>query len=170
MQLEHYLNIQRDLHRALVSSNAPNLDYSLFNAMFTEQIEFQREHVEADHQDLTHDVLTGLLNDTRCTTHNKVLASDYKCASAINKAFHANRAIDAWFLLCSQSVPLSMHDDSRFIDDTVMANCPYDAQQRIQKQRQSDVFATLDTCDHVDIEQKVDMLDELIAEAQSQLL
>jgi hypothetical protein len=63
-----------------------------------------------------------------------------------------------------------MHDDSRFIDDTVMANCPYDAQQRIQKQRQSDVFATLDTCDHVDIEQKVDMLDELIAEAQSQLL
>jgi hypothetical protein len=169
MQLEHYLNIQRDLNRALFSSDSPSLDYALFNAIFSEQIEFQREHIEADNEQLTHDVLSGLLKESRCTTHNKVLASDYECASAINKAFQANRGIDAWFLLCSQSVPLSMHDDSRYIDDTVIANCPYDAQQRIEKQRQTDVFAKFDESEHVDVEQNVGMLDELIADAQAQL-
>lgn len=170
MQLEHYLNIQRDLNRALLSSNAPSLSYALFNAIFTEQTEFQREHIEDDNEQLTHDVFSSLLKDRRCTTHNKVLATDYSCATAINKAFQSNRAIDAWFLLCSQSAPLSMHNDSRYIDDTVMANCPYITQKLIRKQRQTDVFAELDESDHGQLEQKVSMLEQLITEAQSQLI
>jgi hypothetical protein len=170
MKLEHYINIQQDINKALQSGNASGSDAALFNALFSEQIELQREHVEADEMFVADDMLAGIVKNSRPSTHNKVLASDYECASALNSAFQGNRILDVRFLLCSQSSPLSMHDDSRYIDDTVMANCPYDAQQRIEKQRKTDVFATIDEPTNVEIEQQTTMLDDVIAMAQSQLL
>lgn len=165
MKIQDYIFTQNTLNKTLHKGTDAQHDFALFAAIFGEQIDSLREHLEDGNDAPVSDFLNGIKSNTRPRYHLKAEKKDFEVANALNMALDAQQLLRFNLIMSQQSHPLSMHNDAKHIQDDVMLNCSFAAQQRL-KAMQSKNFD--EQGDYSDNNQRPDMLYDIIQQTEQQ--
>ncbi|WP_371193271.1 hypothetical protein [Glaciecola sp. SC05] len=164
MKLDDYVYTQKTLNQALHVDSAGKARFALFSAIFNDQLDIYREHIERDEPLLSADPFVGMHTNTRCQYHLMTEDADYQTAQALNRAINQHQMLGFSLLMCAQTHPLSMHNDEKHINEEVIANCSYATQQTHRKMQS---VATLVNDDELYV-QRPEMLHEIIEQVHEQ--
>lgn len=165
MNIQDYILTQNTLNKALHKGTDARRDFALFAAIFGEQIDSLREHIEDGDDAPVSDFLNGIKSDTRPHYHLKAEDKDFEVTNALNVALGAQQLMRFNLIMSQQSHPLSMHNDAKHIEDDVLLNCPFATQQRL-KSMQSKNFDEKD--DYSGNNQRPAMLYDIIQQTHQQ--
>lgn len=163
MKIEDYIFTQSALNKALHDNPDSKVGFALFAAMFSEQVNALREHIEEDGQLPSADFLSGIHKDTRAQYHLKAENADYHTATALNQALNSCQMHAFNLILCAQSHPLSMHNNLWRIDQDIITNCSFATQQGFKQRIPTDLFSIDDNVNP----QQADMLHDIIEQGST---
>lgn len=136
----------------------------LFSAIFSDQVDCIREHIEHEDQLLVHNQWQGISPNTRSAYQLQVQTQDYKTASALNDAANEGALQQYRLLLCANTHPLSMHNNAKHIDEEVLSNCPFATQQKFRDKTLSDTYVETEQ-----VQQSPSILHDIIEKVQQMM-